>query len=155
VDPTGRKASAGHTVTVSAPVAPITPPDPAAPAADTTAPVVSGLLARPARVRSGRPIRFRFELDEAGAVSVEIRRARPGRRERGACARPSRRNRDGRRCTRFVHVTTVHAAGTAGANRVRCSGRTLPAGHYRAIVRVTDADGNRSLARRVPFTYER
>jgi hypothetical protein len=155
-DPTGRKASAGHTVTVSAPVAAPAPPDPPAPAADTTAPVVSGLLARPAQVRSGRSIGFRFELDEAGAVSVEIQRARPGRREHGACARPSRRNRGGRRCTRFVHVTTMAAAGAAGANQVRFSGRlrgrALAAGHYRAVVRVTDADGNRSLARRVPFT---
>jgi hypothetical protein len=155
-DPTGRKASAGHTVTVSAPAAPPAPSDPPAPAADTTAPVVSGLLARPARVRSGRPIGFRFELDEAGAVSVEIQRARPGRREHGACARPSRRNRGGRRCTRFVHVTTMAAAGAAGANQVRFSGRlrgrALAAGHYRAVVRVTDAGGNRSLARRAPFT---
>lgn len=152
-DPTGRKASAGHTVTVSVPVA---PPAPTAPAADTTAPVISGLLADPARVLSGQRIDFRFGLDEAAAVSVAIRRARPGRREHGACARPTRRNRGAKRCSRFVHVTTLDAAGAAGANRVRFSGRlrgrALAAGRYRAVVRATDAAGNRSVARRVAFT---
>lgn len=148
-DPTGRQASAAQAVSISV----------SGPGADITAPVISGLLARPARVRSGRRVSFRFTLDEPGAVSVNIQRARPGRRERGACRRPSRRNRSGRRCTRYVRVTTLNATGTAGANRVRFSGRVrgraLPPGRYRAVVQASDAAGNRSRAHRVSFTVTR
>lgn len=140
-DPTGRRSSATHTIAVSA--------------RDTAAPVISNLRARPARPRRGRAVRFRFDLDEAAAVRVEIQQARRGRREAGRCRAPSRRNRAGRRCTRYVRVTVLQAAGTAGANSVRfpgrIRGRALAAGRYRARVTATDGAGNRSAPARVPF----
>lgn len=144
-DPTGRQASAAHTVTVA----------PSGISSDTIAPVVSNLIARPARVRRGRPVSFRFNLSEAASVRVRIRRLLPGRRVGGRCRRPSARNRNAPRCTRRVLVTSLTRSGVVGGNRVRFSGRVrrraLPAGRYEALVTATDAAGNRSVRRRVSF----
>jgi hypothetical protein len=150
-DSAGRQANATHDVTVTALAV---GPGPT-PQGDTTAPVISHLLARPAHVRRGRAISFAFSLDEPATVSVKIQRALPGRREGSACRKPSARNRAARRCTRHVLVTTLNAAGTTGANRVRFSAkahrRSLARGHYRALITATDAAGNRSAVRRLSF----
>jgi hypothetical protein len=155
-DPIGRQATADRTIAVTGASGPPggggTPPPPGA---DTTAPVLSDLLARPARVRRGRPVAFRFGLDEAAAITLEIRRARPGRRVGAACRKPSAGNRKRSRCTRYVRVATVTATGTAGANTVtfsgRVRGRALPAGRYRARLTATDGAGNRSAAHVIAF----
>jgi hypothetical protein len=58
----------------------------------------------PARTRK-RPKKgttFRYTLSEGADVMVTIQRARPGRRAGKRCVRPTRKNRHGRRCTRFV-----------------------------------------------------
>jgi hypothetical protein len=143
-DPSGHHGSTAQVITVTG--LPI----------DTTAPVISNLRARPARVQRGRPVSFRFSLDEAASVRVKIQRVMPGRREAGACRKPSARNRDARRCTRRVLVTSLTKKGTSGANRVRfpgkVRGRALPKGRYQALVIATDAAGNRSASRRTSFT---
>jgi hypothetical protein len=55
-----------------------------------------------------------------------------------------------------VRVTTLGAAGKAGKNRMRFSGRVrgraLARGRYRAVVQAIDAAGNRAAPRRVSFT---
>lgn len=151
-DSAGRQANATHGVTVTGLAA---GPEPT-PQGDTTAPVISHLLARPAHARRGRALSFAFSLDEPATVSVKIQRALPGRREGGACRKPTARNRRARRCTRYVLVTALSATGTAGINGVRFSGkahhRALARGHYRALVSATDTAGNRSAVRRVSFT---
>jgi hypothetical protein len=150
-DPLGRQASAQKTVAVAA--RPGGGPSPAV--ADTVAPLISSLSARPTRVRRGRAMQFRFHLSETAAVKLKIQRALPGRRQGGACRAPSARNRTGRRCTRFVRLTTLSATGKQGANTVPFSGRVkrrkLATGRYRALVTAVDAAGNRSIARAVSF----
>ena len=158
-DPTGRQRSASHTIAVTAAPTPSpTPLPPTSPAGDTTAPAISGLAARPARVRSGRRVTFGFQLSEAAAVQLEIQRAVRGRRDGAACRKPTARNRTARRCTRQLRVAVVKAVGKLGTNSARFSlrtrGRALPAGRYRAVVIASDATGNRSIARRVSFTIQ-
>ena len=142
-DPGGRQSSTSQAVTVTG--APV----------DTTAPVISKLQARPARVRRGRPVTFRFGLSEAADTQLKILRVLPGRREGRACRKPTKRNRKARRCTRRVLVRTFKGKGSAGANRMRFSGKVrghaLLKGRYEAVLSATDAAGNRSVPRRISF----
>jgi hypothetical protein len=161
-DPVGRSASTTASITIAAPPGAGeggTPPPPPPPPADIVRPVISNLTASPARVRRGLRVTFRFTLSEVAAVRVEIQRARPGRRQGGRCRKPSQRNRSGQPCKRFVRVALLQPAGTVGANSVRLAtrvgGRAMPAGAYRAVVKATDAAGNRAVVRRVSFTIRR
>jgi len=58
-----------------------------------------------------------------------------GRRRKGTCRPVTRATRNLPACTRSIAVTTLHTAGTAGANRLafngRARGRALRAGRYR------------------------
>jgi hypothetical protein len=122
---------------------------------DTTAPLISNLRARPARVRRGRPMNFRFRLSEEATVRFKIQRLLPGRRQGGRCRKPTARNRSAPRCTRVRRVTSFTRKAKLGPNKVRFSGkvrrRALARGRYRAVLTATDAAGNRSAARRVAF----
>jgi hypothetical protein len=118
------------------------------PPVDTLAPVISNLsltrsvfapvagASAAGRVRRGT--KLRFDLSEAAAVTVAIQR-RKGKRWRavGSLTRP----------------------GQAGRNRIRFGGRlrgrALRPGRYRAVLRATDAAGNRSAAARVRFRVVR
>jgi hypothetical protein len=92
-------------------------------------------------------------------LRVELRRAVAGRREKRACRPSSRRNRDGKRCTRHVRITLLTSRLAAGAQLVRLparpGGRPLHAGRYRAVVTATDAAGNRSAAKTATFAVRR
>jgi hypothetical protein len=109
------------------------------------------------RVRRGTTIRYR--LSEPARVVFTIQRARPGRRVRVRCRRPTRSNRRRPRCTRWVRVGRFAAHSVAGANRKRFSGRigrrTLRRGRHRLVLRATDAAGNRSRMRRLRFRIVR
>jgi hypothetical protein len=148
------------------------PPPPVAasppPAGDTTAPVVNGLRVRPTRFRLGRRLprvarraptgtTIRLRLSEAARLRLGFARTRPGRRVRGRCRKPTRRNRGRRRCHRDVRVRgEVSLAGRAGLNRIRFQGRltgrrSLRPGRYRLRVGATDVAGNRSKPRTARF----
>jgi hypothetical protein len=140
------------------------------PGADTTVPVLSEVRMTRRRFRRGakptaisaakRGSAFVFTLSEDARTSIAIARQRPGRRVKGRCVKPTRRNRARKRCKRFVVRGTLTRAQTGqGLNRVPFSGRLgtrkLPLGRYRATLAAVDVAGNRSAPRRVRFRLVR
>ena len=137
---------------------------------DTTAPVLSGVSVAPRRFLPGRRVRprtrkrpaigarLRFTLSEAATVTIRIDALLPGRRLKKRCVAPRRAPR-GRTCRRAVRRGTLTRVASAGANRVkltgRLRGRRLPAGPYRATLRARDAAGNVSAPSRTRFTVLR
>jgi hypothetical protein len=69
---------------------------------------------------------------------LTLQRALPGRRVGGKCARPSRRLRQNKRCTRYRTIARLERSATSGANSVRFTGRlhkrALRPGRYRALI---------------------
>ena len=128
--------------------------DLAAPAAaDTTAPVITNARIAPrawavkrhgraeaptgSRVRRGTS--FLYTLSEPATVTIRI----------------ERRKRKGRRAKKFIRIGAFAAVAAAGPNRRRFSGRIgkkrLKPGRYRATLIATDAAGNASQPKRLPF----
>jgi subtilisin-like proprotein convertase family protein len=144
-----------------------TEPVPAPP--DLTRPVLSRLALRPRAFRAARrgpSIAARrgsgvsYRLSEAATVRFRVERAAAGRRSRGRCVRPTRRNARRRKCTRFVRLRRAFAhRGRAGVNRFRFTGRLggrrLRPRRYRLTGVATDAAGNRSSPRRARFRIVR
>jgi hypothetical protein len=130
------------------------PGEPVPPVAGDTQPPVLSTLAVSARkfavghaatavsARLAHGTRFRWSLSEAATVTIRI--------ERAAVVAGHKRWRAAGKLTR---------TSKAGANSVRFSGRigrrALRPGSYRAVVRATDAAGNRSGAKRVAFRIVR
>ena len=112
-----------------------------------------------AQRRPRRGTTFRYQLSEAGRVVFAIQRASAGRRAGGRCRKPTRSNRRRARCTRWVVVARFAQTGVAGANRKRFGGRIgrrrCGPGRHRAALVATDAAGNRSATRRLPFRIVR
>jgi hypothetical protein len=133
------------------------PPGGGAPAVDTIAPVFTGRLAlSPPAFRAGAGTTIRFALSEAAAVALRVERRAQGRRVGGRCRKRTRQNRAKRPCTRYVPLAgRFTRAGTAGANRMRFSGRLrgrpLGAARYRLLATAIDAAGNRSATARAAF----
>ena len=69
--------------------------------------------------------------------------------------RPTARRARAKHCTRRRTVGTLSRTATAGANSTRFSGRigkrALRPGSYRAVIRATDAAGNRSTPETARF----
>lgn len=111
------------------------------------------------RRRVPRGTKFRFNVTEAGSVRIQVQRARPGRRLRGRCRKPSKRLRSRPRCTRWVRVGTLTRRVPTGESRVTFSGRlgrrALHRGSHRAGLVAIDAAGNRSRVARVKFRVVR
>ena len=152
-DQTSKSAPATVTVTVRG-----------GPGVDVTASDISDVSVFPRVWRRGSGLpsfsarkgtRIQWRLSEAARVTLTFQRARPGRRVRGRCVRPTRANRARRRCTRFVSVrpSLTRANAQAGLNTLRFQGRLssrrrLPLGTYRVVVGGVDAAGNRSAPER-------
>jgi hypothetical protein len=85
-------------------------------------------------------------------VTLRVERRIQGRRVAGRCVRPTRSNRERRRCVRYVRLRgrVTHAA-TAGTNRVAFRRRALRPGRYRVVASAVDAAGNRSRTARATF----
>jgi hypothetical protein len=117
------------------------------------------VVKRKAKATVRRGTRFRWRLDEAAAVTINVARALPGRKVGRACRRPTRRNRGIRRCTRYRGVGRLKAKGVAGANsRVfggRFKRRSLKPGPYRALIGAVDEAGNISKPRAARFKVVR
>jgi hypothetical protein len=111
------------------------------------------------RRRVPRGTAFRFRLTEGGSARITIERARPGRRLRGRCRKPSTRLRARPRCKRWVRVGALQRRVGGGTGRVKFSGRmrgrALVSGAHRAVLVVTDAAGNSSRPARVRFRVAR
>jgi hypothetical protein len=85
-----------------------------------------------------------------------VERALAGRRVAGKCVRPTSRNRNRPRCTRWVRLRgSFSHSGKKGSNSFRFTGRlrgrALRPGRYRLVAVATDGAGNRSPARRTGF----
>jgi hypothetical protein len=124
--------------------------------ADVTAPILSRLSVRPARLRRRARTTVRYQLSEAARVAFRIERARVGRRVDGRCVRPTLRTRRAPRCRRYVALRGGFArSGSAGLNTFRYSGRVrgrrLTPGRYRLAALATDAAGNSSRRVTAPF----
>ncbi len=145
------------------------PQQPVNPPADTTAPNVTGLRLSRKRFRLGSALPsaaavgtgtvIRFRLSEAASVRLTFSRALPGRRVRGACRKPTRRNRSRRRCTRFVNVrgAAITRSLGAGARRIKFAGRisrrrSLKPAAYRLSLVARDQADNASRPDRARFT---
>ena len=105
--------------------------------ADTRAAIISSAAATPARWRLGSLLpRFslapkgttiRWRLDEAARTTLTFAKAASGRRVGSRCVRPTRANRNRRRCTRYVTKGALSfrgkGASTACASRASSPGR--------------------------------
>ena len=65
--------------------------------------------------------RVTFRLSEAASVRFTVERARAGRRVRGRCVKPTRRNRQRRKCTRYVRQRGSFTVRRAPARRASAS----------------------------------
>lgn len=141
---------------------------PEPPAGDSTRPVVDRLRLAPKRFRLGRALpsatavgsgpTVRYNLSEPSTVTLSFARARAGRRAGGRCVKPTRPNRVGKRCTRWLPVRPklTFPGRLAGAERIRFAGRltrrrSLRPGVYRLALRAKDAAGNDSKPARTRF----
>jgi hypothetical protein len=146
---------------------PVVPPD-------VTRPLVTGLgetnkafavgrAPTPVTARAKRHKRgttFVFTASEAGAATLTISRAVPGRRRGKRCVQPTKKNRRARKCTRYTRVRpSLSRAVAGGATAVRFSGRigkrALKPGRYKLTVVVADAAGNRSKPKSIGFRVVR
>jgi hypothetical protein len=95
--------------------------------------------------RRKRSTTFSFRLDKSATVTVKIQRKLKGRRVKGRCRKPTRRNRRARKCTRYRTVHTLKRSGHAGKNKIkytgRVRGRALKRGRYRATFVAKNAAG--------------
>jgi streptogramin lyase len=92
------------------------------------------IAAKPSRTRKpGTVVSYRDS--QAARAKFTVERPVQGRRRGHACRAPSRRNRRGRRCVRYVVVGHFTHVDAAGANLFRFTGRarrrTLRPGRYR------------------------
>jgi hypothetical protein len=124
------------------------PQPPGPPATQSLRPRVSGLSISPLAFaaaprpagrarRTGATVSFR--LSTAARVSFKVERGAAGRKRRGRCEAPSRRNRGRPRCVRWALVRgSFSRAGLTGRNRVGFNGwigaRALAPGRYRLVV---------------------
>ena len=127
---------------------------------DTTRPVLSAVSLTHKRFRVGKgasaPVgtKFRYRLSEAARVTIRFDRALTGVRSGKRCVKPAV-GQQGKRCTRFVRVGQLVRQSPRGKSRVPFSGRVghtaLTPGKYRAVLRATDAAGNKSATRTLKF----
>jgi hypothetical protein len=105
---------------------------------DTAGPGVSGVAVRARAIQ--------YSLSENANVAFRVQKAAKGRRVRGKCRRPTRRNRNRPRCTRWISLGSFTDSGETGANA-----RTIPRslrranlapGLYRVVLTATDQVGN-------------
>jgi streptogramin lyase len=133
--------------------------------ADTTAPVIDGFGANPARfaVAAGstaiaarkratpRGTTLRYGLSEAAAVTLLFERQVAGRRSGARCVKATRGNRHAKACKLYITVGTLTRNSGSGANAVAFSGRigqkALALGAYRIGALARDAAGNQGIGR--------
>jgi DNA-binding beta-propeller fold protein YncE len=145
-------------------------PGPATPStegaqSDTTKPLLRALSVSPTSfhaLRTGPSIAARvganvsYTLSEPAAVRFRVRRALPGRRIGGRCAKSKRSNRRAKRCTRYrtLRGGLTHS-GRSGQNSFafsgRLSARKLRPGGYRLLAVATDSAANESRAKHSRF----
>ena len=103
---------------------------------------VSGLS-----VKAGK---IAYTLTKQATVSLKLAKAKSGRKVKGRCVAPTRKNRRRRACTRYVTTLAgIAGPGAAGANQLalpKPSGRRLRKGRYRLTLTAKDATGAKVTA---------
>jgi hypothetical protein len=110
---------------------------------------------KPRSKRRKRGTRIRFTLSEAAKVKLSFGLKSKGRKVGRKCAKPTRRNRKRKRCTRYVSKGSFSVNGKAGKNDVKFAGkvgrRLLKPGTYRLTLQATDPQGAKSARRTLTF----
>jgi hypothetical protein len=158
-DNIGAESSQGS-ASVFYPALPVDPPlvQPT-PSVDRFAPSLTGARLSRRRFRAGRASMLSYRLSEAAKVTIRVERKLRGRRVRRngrtRCVKQTRGNVRRRRCARYKRTGSFTRNSTAGATRIKFSGRIggrkLRPGSYRLTLIPIDAAGNRGAPRRVSF----
>jgi DNA-binding beta-propeller fold protein YncE len=102
---------------------------------------------------------FAYSLSAAARVVFRIERPARGRKVGRSCRKPSRRNRHGHRCTRYLKVGAFAQEGVAGQNQKAWSGklgkRGLRPGRYRATLIATSPGTTASKPKHLSFKIVR
>jgi virginiamycin B lyase len=142
------------------PVPPPSPPPATTPPPGPEAPSVTGLHLTPSRFATGRRrsgATVRARVAGAGSVRFTVQARVGGRRVRGRCVAPTRRNRRAPRCRRYRTLRGSFSVSTAGRTSLRMRwtgrlrGRRLEPGTYRLLATPVGADGERGRAVGVRF----
>jgi hypothetical protein len=158
---TATPAGASSTTTEPTTTAELAPSD----TDDSVAPAITRLGLSPTAFRaapSGPAIaalvgaRLSLALSEAATVTFRVARPAAGRQVAGHCRRPTARNADRPRCSRWTPlrgrtVRSLPAGRNAVRYRGRLAGRALRPGRYRLLARARDAADNLSRQRRTTF----
>jgi hypothetical protein len=125
---------------------------------DAGAPQLFGLAVKPGKVLAARAAArqgatISYVLSQPARVAFRVDRALAGRRSRGKCRKPTRRNRRGRRCVRYRRLAAgFEQNGVLGTNSLRFSGRLggkrLKAGRYRLVAVASGFAGDSRRATR-------
>jgi hypothetical protein len=99
-----------------------------------------------------------YRDSQAARTTFTVQRRAAGRRQGRRCTKPGKRNRRGKRCTRFVSVGSFRHTDVAGANRFRFTGRVrhhkLAPGSYRLVAVPRNAAGP-GATKRATFKVKR
>jgi streptogramin lyase len=126
---------------------------------DTTVVVGPGATPLTGTAADATGTTIRYTLSEAAKVSLRIDRRLRGKRvkkgKKRVCAKPTRKNRKKKTCTRLKKAGTLTRTSHSGKNTVKFTGRigrkALKVGKYRLTIVATDAAGNKSKAKRLNF----
>ncbi len=137
---------------------PTNPDKTVAPCDDTSDPQLSGTKLSPSAF-SGSSV-LTVNLTEAARLTIGVEKRSTGKRVRGKCVKPNRRNAAARRCIRYVKVKRKATFnGVRGVNRItikrKFAGRKLAPGRYRLTLIARDAAGNKSVVKRIRFRIKR
>jgi hypothetical protein len=88
------------------------------------------------RLKTGKQgVTVKYTLSRDAFVVAVIQKSAAGRRSGKKCAKPSKKNEKGKRCTRWLNLTSHSYTSTAGANSFRFDGKIhnkrASAGNYR------------------------
>jgi hypothetical protein len=127
--------------------------------ADTVKPLLTALAISPPTFRAAIGATIFYSVSEQSAVVFRVERRLAGRKSKGRCVKPGKRNRSHKKCTRYVRLKGSFAhSGPEGANGFkfdgRLKGKRLKAGRYRLVAVPNDAAGNRGAAKRTGFSIK-
>lgn len=116
--------------------------------------------ATPIVARAKRGSKLKFTLSEASTARIKIQKPASGRRKGKRCAKPTKKLRRAKKCTRWKTVKTLTRKSLpAGKAVIPFSGRigkkALRAGRYRAAITAKDAAGNTSKVATAKFRIVR
>jgi hypothetical protein len=119
---------------------------------------VSALKLAPSKFKPKKGTNVSFTLNVAAPVKFSVDRAAAGRRVKGKCVKPTKKNAKAKKCTRHLAVKgSFSRNGSAGANQFhwkgRIGGKALKPGSYRLIA--TTGSGLTTKIRRASFRVKR